>query len=195
MKNYASFYIDKTGLRFGRLVVIGLDHIHKTATSRGTSMWKCKCDCGNTTVVKSYLLTGKRTQSCGCIASELLNKRNTTHGMSRTTTYKCWQHMVRRCHSPNEKRYPDYGGRGIKVCDRWRRFENFHSDMGTKPEGLTLDRIDVNGNYEPSNCRWTDCKTQANNQRIRKTIDKLSEQEMISELTRRWLARESSCLV
>lgn len=152
---------DLTGQRFGRLVVLGYVGSVKRRTH-----WLCRCDCGKESVAAGGNLRSGITQSCGCLHSELLIRSNTTHGMAhRTPEYRSWTAMLTRCTNPNSPNYPNYGGRGISVCDRWRSFENFYADMGPRPDGCSVDRIDVNGNYEPDNCRWATKATQANNTR------------------------------
>lgn len=120
--------------------------------------WLCKCKCGNQReVIHNGLIRGK-TLSCGCGQIRAATK----HGLSRSAEYRCWRAMKNRCHNPNVKAYPLYGGRGIKVCDRWMKFENFYKDMGSS-NGLTIERINVNGNYEPNNCKWITLGEQAQN--------------------------------
>jgi len=160
--------LNLAGQRVGRLTVIS--ECGKSSTS-GAIIWLCQCDCGNTVNVYAANLKAGITQSCGCYKKELLKDKLTTHGGTYSLEYSPWKAMRKRCSNPNDIRYPLYGGRGIKVCDRWNDFANFLSDMGPRPSHAhSIERINNNGNYEPDNCRWASPTEQERNTRGRKGI-------------------------
>ncbi len=164
--------IDRTGQRYGSLLVLRKAR-HGGARNARHTFWECRCDCGRTTIVSSGHLTQGDTRSCGCMGSrKTIGDRRRTHGMSGTPIYKVWRAMIVRCTDPKACSYERYGGRGILVCERWlHSFDAFFADMGpTYRSGLTLERKNNNGNYEPGNCRWATIYEQANNKRGNRLI-------------------------
>lgn len=155
--------MDLTGKRFGRLIAERTDGSREH--QKGWPFWICVCDCGVKTSVSHGNLNRGITRSCGCLASKCRFDRNYVHGMYGTKTYNSWWSMTQRCGYERHIEYPRYGARGISVCKRWREFANFYEDMGERPNGMTLDRIDPDGNYCLDNCRWADKKTQSYNRR------------------------------
>lgn len=165
MKRRSDFN-DLTGQRFNRLLVI--DEMPRIATYR-QSIWHVRCDCGVEKFAVTYgaLMAGK-TQSCGCLRKELAKYRGPEKYLrgNRNPLWTTYQGMKQRCYNQNTKAYPSYGGRGIVICQRWLdSFDDFVDDVGERPKDHSLDRINNNGNYEPSNCRWASIMTQAHNKR------------------------------
>lgn len=156
-------FVDMTGQRFGRLLVLAFSEM------RGPrARWSVRCDCGTEKTANGDDIRAGKTVSCGCLSREkarAAGDRTRTHGMSYTSTHHIWGSMIQRCHNPNRKDYPRYGGSGITVCQRWREsFESFLADMGVRPAGMTLDRWpDGASNYEPGNCRWATLAEQVRN--------------------------------
>jgi hypothetical protein len=140
------------GKKFNRWTVIG-SAAKKNLDVRKT-YFLCKCDCGTEKLVSSTLLRKGESKSCGCFQSDMIKNASEKHGMHLTRTYSSWKCSIQRCHNINHKGYKNYGGRGIIVCDRWREFINFFNDMGERPKGCVLDRINNEGNYCKDNCRW-----------------------------------------
>ena len=177
-------FIDLTGQRFGRLVVL-----ERTGSdSRGEALWRCQCDCGNVIdVLSSNLRAKNHTLSCGCYRRENLQTVNKTHGMTGTPIYTIWCAMKRRCHQQHCLDYKNYGGRGITVCNEWhynfKAFYDWALASGYKP-GLSIDRKDTNGNYNPDNCRWVTAIQQANNKRCNRLLTYGGETHTMKEWSR-----------
>lgn len=159
-----------TGQRFGLLKVL---HLDQGRCKPGYVYWSCSCDCGNAKSVRSCALLSGDTQSCGCARRLLtieLNKKRAKHGLSETSAYEVWHHMISRCTNPSDKSFDDYGGRGIRVCDRWKNVAAFVADMGEPPPGMTIERVKNDRGYEPDNCTWATRREQNNNSRRNITI-------------------------
>lgn len=165
--------IDLKGKRFGRLKVLS----RAPNESGKNAKWHCLCDCGGLKVVLSYALHKGITSSCGCIKREQNRTMFTRHGYSRSPEWNAWQGLKNRCYSPTYKGYKNYGGRGIKVCERWMDcFDNFLADMGKRPSiNHSIERLDVNGDYSPSNCTWATIDVQSRNRRNNVLITKDGE--------------------
>lgn len=173
----------KRGQKFGRLSVL----CSASPGPNGVTRWRCRCSCGGRKIVITSNLVHGRTQSCGCLHHEMMIKRNYRHGKIHTPEYRCWKHINNRCYNESDPAYPDYGGRGIKVCSRWRRgnpvgFTNFRADMGQRPPGRSIDRINNDGNYNPSNCVWSTSVQQHRNRRNSRLVTYRGKQYTLREL-------------
>lgn len=171
---------DLTGKKFGRLTVIR----ELPERKHHSVLWLCRCECGNEVKVKSSNLNSGRSQSCGCLRVEHSIKAHQTHKKSDTKLFAVWCSMRFRCNNPNDKSYHNYGARGIRVCDEWTNsfssFYNWALSNGYN-DGLTIDRINNDGNYEPSNCRWVSRKVQGNNSRKNRLITIDNETKTLSQ--------------
>jgi len=169
---------DLTGQRFGRLEVKSFEKI----TISGPK-WICKCDCGTSRAVLGCSLKKGRTKSCGCLNAELAKARGFKHGLCETKSYAAWRGMKDRCSNPLNPGWENYGGRGIKVCERWANsFEDFYDDMGEPPSpNHSIDRINVNGHYEPKNCRWATVSEQSVNKRNNRILKKDGKAQCMSQ--------------
>lgn len=196
-----SNFIDMAGQQCERLYVMW--RWYENGKNK-KALWFCLCDCGNFLVVDGTSLRTKNTQSCGCLSRDKASARMKIeafkHGHSgghkqtnlATGTYRSWTSMRSRCHNPNTTQYENYGGRGIVISPRWDSFETFLADMGVRPKGTTLDRWpNKNGNYEPGNCRWSSPQEQMSNRRHYQALDKFTDDEILAEVRRRGLERES----
>lgn len=168
------------GKEFGRLIVIkrmGRD-------KNNYPLWQCKCACGNYVLQTVNHLTTGNSKSCGCLRKELQIKRQTTHGKTKTLTYRIWQDMKDRCSNSKHQSFKNYGGRGILVCKRWLKFDNFLKDMGEKPEGLSIDRIKNNRGYYKNNCHWATRNYQSRNKRSNRIITFNGKTQCLSDWAR-----------
>lgn len=157
------------GLRVGKVVVEAFSHC-----AGRTSHWICRCDCGNQVVMRrGNLMRNRATTSCGC--------SRFSHRMCGTPTYRTWSNMIERCSNPANKRYADYHGRGITICESWMTFSNFLADMGEKPDGTSLDRIDNDAGYFKANCRWATAIEQMNNTRRNTFVEYMGKRQTVSQ--------------
>lgn len=187
------------GKQFGRLTIVDWDHDVYYTESR-VAYWRCKCCCGNEVIVAQSSLTAGLTKSCGCLRHDAAIESHTTHGMSYTRLYRVYKSMCNRCYNPNVKRFKDYGGRGITVCDEWldkdtgfQAFYNWAIKTGyiepprdVKVNDITLDRKDVNGPYSPDNCRWIGMIEQQNNRRDNHIFHIKGERLTISQVYKKY---------
>lgn len=175
---------DLTGMKFGRWTVLKFAEARCTPCGKRRLMWECQCECGTVRLVEGSRLTGGYSKSCGCLIGDYNKENKTKHGKRNTKLYKTWISMKDRCSNPNTEAFKDYGKRGIKVCDEWAsdfgKFYDWSIKNGYK-NGLTIDRINVNGNYEPSNCRWSTMKEQNNNRRSNHYITYKGKTQTISQ--------------
>lgn len=183
----ATRYHDLTGKTYGRLTVLGY-----VESRKHRAYWRCLCECGGEKVVMSAALTNALTKSCGCLAKEINAKRCTKHGASTYSGYGSWKAMISRCHNPDDRDYPHYGGRGIFVSERWHDVSAFAEDMGEKLPGQSIDRLDPEKGYSPDNCRWTDAKGQGENKRNNVKVMFNGEMKHIAAIWREAGMREST---
>ena len=161
--------------KFGKLIVLELSHIKENA------FWKCSCECGNYCIIAGHRLRNGQTKSCGCIVK-------TQKGMSCSRSYRSWSSMMQRCYDKSVEHYSRYGLKGISVCERWKNsFQNFIEDMGERPQGKTLDRIDPNGNYEMNNCRWCTPKEQGNNKNTNLILECFGKRQTLTQWAEEYL--------
>lgn len=169
-------HIDITGKRFGRAVAVSY-----VGRQKAHARWECLCDCGNRFLALATNLKTGNTNSCGCLKKEVCKTVNIKHGASDTSIYNIWIGMIRRCSDKNNPAYKNYGARGITVCERWKSFENFLNDMGHRPSGMSIDRINNDHGYSKENCRWATPKQQSLNSRRNRFIEFSGEKKTICQ--------------
>ena len=167
---------DETGKVFGRLTVISF-----AGSNSGKAEWNCICECGKNKIASGDSLRTGKIKSCGCFQKESRGQNLKTHAMSRSPTYRSWQEMKQRCFDPSAISYPNYGARGISICKRWMKFENFLADLGVRPEGTSLERNNNSKGYSKSNCRWASRKEQNRNKRSNVKIKYRGKTKCLSE--------------
>lgn len=167
--------IDRRGERYERLVVI--ERAPNAGPKDTNARWVCRCDCGRAVIAYGQDLAREKFKSCGCLNAERITK----HGMATLPVYRVWIQMRSRCRNPNDDSFHNYGGRGIMVCPEWENFGTFHKDMGPRPKGCTLDRIDNNGPYSKENCRWATYKEQLNNRRNNRMLTVFGRTQTFSQ--------------
>jgi hypothetical protein len=182
-RGHNSRFIDMTGNKYGRLLVI--KHVGSTLNGK-TLLWEMQCDCGKVIVQQGGQVRNGKIVSCGCFQREASASRLTKHGKSRTREYTIWNQMIARCYNQKNSRYYTHGGRGITVCDRWRNsVEAFIEDMGLIPgPKYSIDRINNDGNYEPENCRWATVEEQMNNKRTNRKMTYKGKTQTIAQWSR-----------
>lgn len=170
---------DLTGQKFGKLTVLRFAG-YKDDGPHNVAMFECRCECGQSATVRANFLKRGKTTSCGCMSSRLAK----VHGKYGTSTHRIWGAMLQRCRNPKDRHYKQYGGRGISVCERWNDFVNFIADMGERPPCLTIERINNDGHYEPSNCRWATRSEQQNNRRTNHRITAFGKTQTMAQWSR-----------
>lgn len=181
------------GVRFGRLKVDRIATKEEDSHKCGVHVF-CNCDCGSVFLTRLASLRRGYTKSCGCLKRDMQTKYRSQNGKPACwgNLYSVWKGMMSRCYRASDKDYPKYGGRGIKVCQQWHKFANFENDIGERPEGTSLDRVDVDGNYEPGNCRWATPEVQQRNRRCNRVFEIHGERFTFSEVCQQNSIAEST---
>ncbi len=170
-------FVDLSGRRYDRWLVL-----HRVLNGKRNTYWRCRCDCGNEGTIQGPSLVHGTSRSCGCLKNETTAARNMKHGMSKTPMHELWSGMLSRCRNPKHKGFANYGGRGITVCERWQSFARFLEDVGERPDGMTLERENTNGHYEPGNVIWATPKQQARNMRRNRIVSFRGQDLCVAEL-------------
>lgn len=174
-----------SGRKFGRLTPLYRVPNETTPKKAAIITWKCRCDCGIEKAIGAAALKSSNTKSCGCQKTESSTALLTTHGKTGSGVHNSWSNMRKRCLDSNYRFYRNYGGLGIRICDRWMKFENFLEDMGDRPAGKSIERRENNGNYEPGNCFWATMRQQCVNKRNSRFIEVEGERLHINEWSKR----------